>query len=390
MKNLDVSSLAELAQPLLTVYLDTDTRESDNQRYVPSYFTWLKAAANTRRAQVPERERKLFDAQLKRVETFLANQRSRPRGLLIFGGPKTWEQIAFELPLANELHWGKPALSQLISVLNEQMPSCIVAVDRMGARYFRYFAGEMQEYPEQRFLIDTSQWKRKEHAHMARRATRMPHGPERDAFTHRVEDEYRHLYRQVADRTKTLCAKDRFSSIFLVGAKRFIVPIESQLPRDLRGRVVLVDEDLARIPQRALQRHLAPVIAARATDVMRRRVDDLLNGGDRTVVGIDETLAQVQAGAISTLIFVHGLETTLRRCTACGAASRSADPVCVSCGGRRERIMLRDALPELARINRCEIEVVSAEAGIRLSASGGIGGWRRRQTREASRVRARL
>jgi hypothetical protein len=255
----------------------------------------------------------------------------------------------------------------------------MVAVDRAGARFFRYYLGELAEFSEQKFHIDISQWKKKDHAHMARRGTRMPYGPQRDAFKSRVDAEYQHLYREVAERTKSLCAKERLFSIFLVGSKRLIEPIEAALPRELREQVVLVDQDMARIPRADLQSYLAPRVAARAIELMKRRVDDLLNRDRGTVVGLDETLSELQDGTLSAVILVRGLDAGLHKCVACGITSRAADPICVSCGGKKEHVMLSEALPELARVNRAEIEVVSTEAAARLSESGGIGGWLRRR-----------
>jgi hypothetical protein len=392
MASIDVSSFAQLPPPLLTVYLDTNPGERDNQKQTPGYLSWLKNQAKLNAREVPQAERMLFREQVRRIEKFLRDQASHPRALVIFAGAATWEQVSLGLPVHNELHWGKPALFQLLGIIDEHRPCCVVAVDRAGARFFRYHLGELAEFPEKKFHIDISQWKMKDHAHMARRGTRMPYGPQRDAFKSRVDAEYRHLCRQVAERTKRLCASECLLSIFLVGSKRLIEPIESQLPRELRGRVVLVDEDLARIPGSDLQKYLEPRIVAQAQTLMKRRVDDLLEREHGSVVGFDETLAQLQDGSISTVVLVRGLDTILSRCLGCGMMNRSADPLCVSCGSRREHVMLSEALPEMARANQTEIEVVSAEAGARLIKSGGIGGWLRRprQSHETSTAAAQI
>ncbi|MGB7022465.1 MAG: VLRF1 family aeRF1-type release factor [Candidatus Acidiferrales bacterium] len=386
MQTLDPLTFVRLPQPVLTIYLDTNPAERDNQRKAPGYLTWLKDEAKSVGADVPVRERRLFREQLSRVEHFLRDQTSHQRGLLIFAGPATWETVNLEIPVRNELHWGKPCVSQLLGIMDEQKPCCIVAVDQAGARFFRFHLGEMAEFPELKFRIDVSQWKEKDHAHMAQRRTRMPHGPQRDAFKSRVNDEFRHFFVKVAEKTRNLCAKEGLCSIFLIGSARLTEPIEFQLPRQLRDRVACINEDLARVTISDLNAHLTPLIEAREKELIKQRVDDLLDGRHGTVVGLDETLAQLQNGTVSTLMLVRGLDARLRQCVKCGLASRSADPVCVSCGGARERAMLSEALPELARANRAEIEVVNTEAAAKLITSGGIGGWlrQRRQTRETS------
>lgn len=392
MQTLDPLTFVQLPQPVLTMYLDTNPAEHDNQRNAPGYLTWLKDEAKSVGADVPVQERKLFRDQLGRVERFLRDQPSHQKGLLIFAGPATWEAVDLEMPVTNELHWGKPCVSQLLGIMDEQKPCCIVAVDQAGARFFRFHLGKMTELSELKFRIDVSQWKEKDHAHMAQRRTRMPHGPQRDAFKSRVNDELRHFFVKVAERTKSLCAKEGLSSIFLVGSARLTEPIESQLPRRIRGSVACINEDLARDTTSDLNAHLTPLIEARENELTKQRVNDLLDGRHGTVVGLDETLAQLQNGAVSALILVRGLDARLRQCVKCGLASRAADPVCASCGGARERTMLGEALPELARANHAEIEVVNTKAAAKLTASGGIGGWlrQRRRPRETSRTRVGL
>ncbi len=383
-------SYVKVPGPVLTVYVDTNPRDRNNQGRAPSYLNWLKDEGKSIGSEVPAQERKLFRKQLDRVENFLREQTSHQDALLIFAGPTTWEQLSIAKPLKNELHWGRPALAQLLGILDDQKPCCVVTVDCAGAQFFRHYLGKVTKLSEQKFSIDTSQWKEAEHAHMARRATRMPHGPQQDSFDRRMNDEYRHLYRRVAQETRNLCVKERLFSVFLVGSKRLTEPIESQLPGQLRKRTELFDQDLAGVTVAKLQAIVTPLIAAAANGAMMRRVDDLLNADRGAVLGLDETLAQLQNGTISTLILVHGLDAGLRQCVKCGLTSGAADPVCNSCGGMRKRTMLSEVLPELARATDIEIEIVSGEAAAKLSKSGGIGGWlrQRRKTRETSRARA--
>ena len=373
-----LSSLSELPQPVLTVYLDTNPGERDNQRGTPGYVAWIKTEARSVAQNVPPSERHSFHDQVNRVQEFLRDQPEKERGLIIFAGPETWQKIPVKVKLKNELHWGRPAVSQIVALIDEQKPSCVVVVDRAGARFFRHDLGELAEFPEMKFEIDASNWKRKDGEHSAQRPAQMAHGPQRDAFEQRMDAQYLHSCQRVAEHTTALCRKEELFSIFLVGSKRLIEPVESGFPHELRDRTTLIEEDLAGVSPLDLLHHLAPKIATWAKDFAVLRIRRLLEGEDKTVVGIDETLAQIQNGTISTVLLARGLEANLHRCIQCGLTNRSADPICASCGGARQDILLSEALPELARANHTELEVVEGQEARPLIESGGMGGWLRR------------
>ena len=382
MKNLNPSSMFRLPHPLLTAYLDTDSSKPDNQRRVPAYLTWLKAEAKSLLPNVPALERKLFLEQVDRVEKFLRDLPAHPKGWVIFAGVAAWQQVPLDLPVNSEMHWGRPALSQLLSIVDEQRPSCVVAVDLAGARLFRYELGEMKEFAEMKFSADTSQWKKKEHAHMARRGTRLPHGAQRDAFQRRMDAQYRRFYRALAAHIQALCERENLSWVFLVGSKRLTERIESVFSAKYRDRIVIIAKDIRKHSSTDMAHDLTPKIAAWTKSRTGALIGRLIAGVPGTVVGIDETLALIQQGAVSTALLADGLETTLHRCVQCGLTSRSADSVCPSCGGTRDAILLNEALPELARVNQTELELVRGTAARPLIASGGLGGWLRKPARE--------
>ena len=124
----------------------------------------------------------------------------------------------------------------------------------------------------------------------------MPHGAQRDAFEQRVDAQYVHLCSEVAEHTRNLCVREKLFLIFLVGSKRLIEPIQSGMSQELNDRITLIPEDLARLSAADLQRQLAPKIAEQAKDFAVARIRLLLSGDRSTVLGIDETLAQIQNG----------------------------------------------------------------------------------------------
>ena len=106
-------------------------------------------------------------------------------------------------------------------------------------------------------------------------------------------------------------------------------------------------------------------------------IDGLLGDSRAVVIGIDETLVQLQQGRIRNLAVVKGLDGSLKQCVKCMWADRTQDPACPACGGERQVVRLREVLPQLARRYSVSVEVVSGEAARRLEKAGGMGAWLR-------------
>jgi peptide subunit release factor 1 (eRF1) len=140
---------------------------------------------------------------------------------------------------------------------------------------------------------------------------------------------------------------------------------------------VPIEEDLGMVLSPRLPRTLEP----RITKWKRQHEVDLVNsllGSERgAVLGIDETLAQLQRGGIGRLILARGLDASLRQCAKCTLTNRSADPACPACGGEWRSTTLREILPELAWSCKTKVEVVAGEAAKKLSTVGAMGGWLR-------------
>ncbi len=274
------------------------------------------------------------------------------------------------------------AVSELQDPLHSRhtdAPHCVVAVDRTRARFFRYEFGGLTQIEMRKFAIDQSQWKMKDHAHMARRDTKMPHGAERDVFKKRMDAQYQHLCSETASEIRAVCAKYKLAGIILVGSARLIDPIADALPTELKPNVMMIPKDLARFSISELKDHIAPAIAQWEQTQQEIVVADLLGAESGAVIGIDESLAQLQDGSVRKLIVAENLNARLNQCVKCSLASRSADPLCAACASPRKHVQLLDVLPELASAQKTEIEQVSGAAAEKLIAAGGMAGWLRKR-----------
>jgi Bacterial archaeo-eukaryotic release factor family 10 len=379
------SELSKVSQPILSLYFEANPKTSASRSSNVNSLPWLRKEAKSLAAGLSAADRKAFQTQLDRVEKFLRNTTTGNAALAIFSGPSKWIYVPLPFAVSNELRWGEPALSQFRRIAEEQQNVCIVAVDRAGARFFRYVLGELSEMPAMKFEIDLSQWKEKEHGHMARRDTKMPHGFLRDAFKQRMDQQYQHFFRHIAERIKFVRAKEHLEMVLLVGSERLTGPIGSALPHEIQDRTVLVGEDIARVAPAKLQAKILPKIADWMKRFAEMRASRLLESERKAVVGLDETLAELQNGRIGSVLMVRGLDASLRQCLNCGDINRSADPVCAACRGPRKNVMLSQVLDEMAKQHHTKIEILDPDAAKNLAKAGGIGGWLRQPTLVAAR-----
>jgi hypothetical protein len=369
--------LSELQPPLLTIYLNMGPAHGSPTVSQAAHLAWLKNAAKPFAMTIPPAELQLFQSQLHRVEEFIAQSEAQTGSLVLFACPEVWEEVRLPFAVEPELHWGKANLTQLFWIVGEHKPGGIVAVDRVSARFFKYWCGEITQIAETDFQIDISQWKKKELGHQARPGIQKTYGTQRDTFEHRKDAQYARRLRRVAKQAEKFCESECLPSLFLVGSDRLIRPIHKAFSREFQPSVFLIDEDLAKFPLDQLEKHLAPKISTWQREWESAQVERLIGNERGAVVGLDETLYLLQNGKVRSLLIAQGFDATLRQCLNCGLVDHSGDPACFLCRSSRQDVAFRSVLPSLALKQGVKIETVSGDAADRLQAAGGVGAWLR-------------
>ena len=373
-----IQSLSELPAPLLTIYLDTNPAKQTIRGLKPNYLTRLESQAKLITQAVPTGDLPLFLQQLERADAYLQNHPLQCRGVLIFAGLDTWELIPLQVEVEDEVRWGTPALAQLFWLLDEHKPHGIVLVGQKRAQLFLWWLGEMLELEEKEFRMEPS--KVKEMGPVSRAAgVRMSHGTNRDVFEHHVDAQYAHYHRQIAEHAGLWCAAEHLDSLFVVGLVEMAKGIWRELPQGLREKTTVIEKDLGWVESRAeLEKRIEPFIERHEREREVVLINGLLGDSRAVVIGVDETLVQLQQGRIRNLAVVKGLDGSLQQCVKCSWADRTQDPACPACGGDRQVARLREVLPQLARRYNVSVEVVSGEAARRLQETGGgMGAWLR-------------
>ena len=277
----------------------------------------------------------------------------------------------------DELHWGRPSLTQLLWLVDEHQPSGVVLVDRSGARFFRYWLGEMQELEKWKFELDKTEWRQKHMMPPSHPGVQKTRGSQRDVFEQRVEAQYDRLFRDAAERIRQWSEREKLRPVFVAGPNETVERVWAELPRGFQEHAAVVKGDFSRLRPAELQERIAPEVVAWKREYELDVVTQMMNArnGVRAVIGLDDTLRRLQEGAARELVVARGLGGKLRQCAKCGWTDRSADRVCPACGGERRIVALRAALPELARRFSVPVEVVAGEAGRKLREAGGVGAW---------------
>lgn len=366
--------LARLTAPVLTAYLDTNPAQPRNQGYPPAYLIWLKSQGKEIARHVPKQEADALQEQLQRVTKHLEARPPRQRSLVIFAGPKGFEALPLQVEVKNELQWGKPALAQLLWLLDEHRPCGVVLVNRSGMRLFRFWLGELQEQKKEAFRVDSSAWRKKYLMPPSHPGVLKNRGAEHDRFEQRVAAHYQRIYRKAARDLQQWATKQKANPVLIAGPGEIGEAIRAALPPEFGESILLVKKDLPRISANELVAQIEPTLRAWERKHEMALVNGMLAAGrGRAVFGVDATLKSLQEGRALQLIVARGLTGTVRQCVQCGAASRASGNFCVYCGGKRKTAALRVVLPDLARRFKVRVEVVADDAAGKLRGSGGIG-----------------
>jgi hypothetical protein len=368
-----VESFIQLPEPLLTAYLNTRRAEPSRHPLVPESFVWLKKEAKLVGHGLSRTEQGLLEHQLARIREFLDNRSPKERGLVIFAGAKTWELVPLQVAVDNEIHWGRPAVSQLLWLVAEHKPSCVVVVDHKSASFFQYQLRELLKIGERKFKIDISEWKRKDIGHIAGQEIQKTRGSQRNAFEHRMDAQYAHLCTDTANQAIALSKEHNCTAIVLIGEDRLSRSIEAAMPQDIRQHVIKIQEDFAGLTDRELEKRLEPIIEEWEHKYQAAIVTEFLFSDRGTVTGIEESLFRLQNGSVRKLLLTRDLDVDLRQCLKCGWTERTGDLLCSACGGEKRTVTLREVLPALAKLHKADIQIVSGDAANIMRKRGEMG-----------------
>lgn len=379
--------LPHLLPPVLTAYLDVNPASPRNQGQ-RGYVAWLTSTGQVLSRQMSDRDRRLFRTQLRRVEDYLRTARPRARGLAVFAGPKVWEVIPLQVEVAEELHWGKLSLQQMLWILDEHRPRGVVVLDGAKARFFHLWLGVITEDKAASVDSEFPAGRKKKLIGSSHPGIFGAVGVARDLADKHLAAQRSRFGRVLAQRILRWSETHGLSPIVLAGVGEAIDAAFEAMSADFRARVMPVRKTITKISPAEVNAMLGPVLRAweREHEVSLVHALTSAQGSSAAALGLDETLAALQDGRVRELVVARGFSGTLRQCVNCGRADRYADPVCTICAGERRARAVRTLLPELASIHALPVEIVAGKAAKDLRAVGGIGAWLRSDETSARRA----
>jgi hypothetical protein len=206
--------------------------------------------------------------------------------------------------------------------------------------------------------------------------TEVIRGSHRDAFDRRMQAQYVRFYAKEAEHIRAWADRKNLKPVFMAGPPKLLELAWSELRKGVQARTVLIQEDLEHLPVAEFRARIEAELQSWERQYQRALIDELLDGSGeaRAVLGVDETLVDLQEGLLRDVIVARVLEIQVSQCTKCGWIDRISEPICPACGGARHMTDLRAVLPPLAKRYKVPLELIAEDAGERLRKAGGIGG----------------
>lgn len=240
--------------------------------------------------------RQSFDADLERIERHLESEDlAGADGLALFAcsGIGLWEELRSNEPFDTQVAADPNAdLFQLARLLDDSVSAVVAVVDTNTCRLFVTRRGGLEERrgpdepPDEHRRHEQGGWSQ------AR-------------YQRHVDMQDRRFAKEAAAAIERLVARERAQHVILAGEERAISVLDGELPEAVRP---LLDH-VAHLPMRssseAVRAEVAPILAAleeaEGQDLADRAIAEW-RAGDLGVVGIDATMAALEAGQVDQLV----------------------------------------------------------------------------------------
>ena len=351
---------------VLSVYLDMSVNENQKRTY--------QVFLNKEKAQFPELDsdrpghhREPLGAAFERVEEWLASEFDESKkGVAIFTeiGGDWFEAHQLSVPIENRMTiYERPIVAPLVEVLERYHHHGVILVDREHLRLMSIFLDQTLNERE----VETEPYP-------------APHDVRRGGFSakdyqDRKAEETKHFFKEFAEEVQDFVRRHEPDDLILLGTHENVQKFREFLPGSVKEMISHTDRmDIEASPPE-IRARLAPVFEtrleeeeARVVQILRERVQE----SHKAVVGLDDTLQELQEGKLEALVIARGLDDKGGRCDSCGFFLARKEGSCPYCGGSvSDAVNLGEAMVRLAADQGIEVDFVPASS---LGEFGGVGG----------------
>ncbi|MBK8025348.1 MAG: hypothetical protein IPK19_29150 [Chloroflexi bacterium] len=125
----------EMAEPVLSVYLDIDNAEESNQAANAGWRIWLKNELKRLAQEVGDPQDPVWKRQADEAEDYFLHYQPDGKALALFIGPEAIREFHLSMPLESRIAYGKPLVTPLLWLIDEYEPYLIVLVGSEKTRY---------------------------------------------------------------------------------------------------------------------------------------------------------------------------------------------------------------------------------------------------------------
>jgi peptide chain release factor subunit 1 len=351
---------------ILSAFLDMSVN-SDNKRTYHIFLNKEKASHQELDSDREGKHREALGQAFARLEGWIgSNFDEANKGLALYvelGGD--WIQ-AYQLPLPvkNRITLDvRPVVGPLIEIVSRYRHHGVILIDREHLRLVSFYLDHLLHERE----VQTEPFP-------------APHDIKRGGFSApdyqaRKAEETRHFFKEFAAEVEDFVRRHRPDDLSVLGTHENVKRFIEGLPRPIQDMVVHTDGIAMDATTDEVRRKLAPVFnlqveedAARSVDLLRDRVQQ----SHLAVAGFQQTLEQLQAGKVQTLVVARDLNHEGGRCEQCGFLFAGDADACTYCSGPvRADVDLIEEVLRLAGNQDVEVEFVARAS---LDDLGGVGG----------------
>ncbi len=373
----DVKRLTESTdRHVLTLYFNT--RKGQRRSAYPAR---LRSLLHGIEAGVPAGDRKQYDQVAAKLMNFISQYQPAGSSLLVFAGPKAWDEFPSRIPVRDEVSWGPPNTAQLLWLIEEYRPYGVLVAGIEHVRFLSVRLNEFEVFKEFHADIDTVQWRKQVVGSKGRGDAIQKGGRNVEAFDQRYMEQVKRFWKKLHKPLAELIERYRIRRMVLAGTKSVMPELARSLPPAISNLVVTrMNMETFTNPTDAVHK-VFPSIVAWEEQRERALVAELFGAAGiskKAAVGVEPVLKFVQDGRASRLVLAKDFDAEVARCTQCLNVSASTNSHCAKCSATDLRkVSLNSILPRLVVDHGLLTEVVKGEAAKELARSGGVGAFLR-------------
>jgi peptide chain release factor subunit 1 len=361
---------------VLSTYLDLDPGGQVKRSYRMAFEDLVKDT----RALLKEDDRKAFEAEVVRVQTWLNQQPTSGRATALFSCASRglWQSFAFQVRVENHLAFEpEPDVAPLAALLDDHERYAVALVDKRHARLFTVLMGEIEETDDFKDFVPGKH----------------DQGGLSQANYQRHHEAHVHWHlKRVVQHLATILRRRPFDRLIMAGPEEATSELRHLLPRVLSSRLVaVIPGEITAGPAELLEktRAVEQRIEQEVEDHLVQQLREEAGPAGRAILGVAPTLDALWSDMVQILIVApRRLEGS--ECPNCERLEEGRIKTCPVCGTTMQSVhdlFHRAMTRTLKQAGR--VEVVHGDASRRLHEAGSGMGARLRFKSTASTTPAR-